>query len=106
MSAYFVFHNKGVRDPQSLLEYKEAVAPIVEGFGGTYRVIGGEPQVLEGAWHPNFLVLIEFPSLERARAWYQSDEYADLKAQRLAAVDSEAILMTGLDESKGALDRQ
>jgi uncharacterized protein (DUF1330 family) len=99
MSAYFLFHNKRVRDPDQLDRYKQAVAPIVSAYGGTYRVIGGEPTVLEGEWHPSFLVLVEFPSRERATSWYGSEEYRELKAQRLAAVDSEGVLLVGLDEA-------
>ena len=99
MSAFFIFRNKRVNDPEKLARYKEAVAPVVAAFGGRYRVIGGEPATLEGDWHPGFLVLIEFPSHEQATAWYGSDEYEALKAQRLAAVDSEAVLLRGLDET-------
>lgn len=99
MTAYFVFRNKEVRDAASLARYKEAVAPLVKAFRGKYLVIGGLPQTLEGTWQPTFLVLIEFPSLAQARAWYDSEEYADLKAQRLSAVDSDGILMVGLDET-------
>ncbi len=98
MSAFFLFHNKRVNDPERLARYKDAVAPLVANFGGTYRVIGGNPKVVEGNWGPEFLVLIEFPSAERAASWYESDDYRELKAERLAAVDSEGLMLTGLDE--------
>ncbi len=101
MSAFFIFHNKQVRDPAGLARYKEAVAPVVAAYGGRYRVLGGEPATLEGDWRPSFLVLIEFPSLERATAWYGSEDYRELKAQRLAAVESEGILVGGLDGISG-----
>lgn len=96
MSAFFIFHNKQVRDPAKLARYKDAVAPIVAAYGGKYRVLGGDPTALEGDWRPSFLVLIEFPSVEQATAWYGSDDYRDLKAERLAAVDSDGVLMVGL----------
>lgn len=99
MSAFFLFHNKQVRDPAGLAEYKAAVAPVVTLYGGRYRVLGGEPTVLEGDWRPSFLVLVEFPSVERATAWYGSDDYKELKAMRLSAVDSDGILMTGIEEA-------
>lgn len=98
MSAFFLFQNKRVRDPAKLERYKTAVAPLVAAYGGTYRVIGGEPSVVEGDWRPDFLVLIEFPNAERARAWYDAKDYADLKALRLSAVESNGIMLTGLDE--------
>jgi uncharacterized protein (DUF1330 family) len=99
MSAFFLFHNKRVNDPARLARYKDAVAPLVERFGGTYRVIGGNPRIVEGGWRPEFLVLIEFPSAKRAAEWYESDDYRELKAERLAAVDSEGLMLTGLDEA-------
>jgi uncharacterized protein (DUF1330 family) len=43
--------------------------------------------------------MIEFPSLERATAWYGSDDYKELKAMRLSAVDSDGVLMTGIEEA-------
>ena len=99
MSAFLIFHNKRVNDPEKLARYKEAVAPVAAAYGGRDRVIGGEPATLEGDWRPGFLVLIEFLSHEQAIAWYGSDDYKALKAQRLAAVDSDAVLLRGLDET-------
>ena len=98
MSAFFIFHNKRVNDPDKLARYKEAVAPVVAAYGGRYRVIGGEPTNLEGDWRPSFLVLIEFPCHDQAADWYDSDDYKALKAQRVSAVDSDAILLKGLEE--------
>ena len=100
MSAFFLFHNRRVRDARKLEQYKEAVAPIVAAYGGKYRVLGGDPAVLEGDWRPSFLVLIEFPSVERASSWYGSDAYRDLKAIRLEAVDSEGLLLSGLEPAR------
>lgn len=102
MSAFFLFNNRRVKDPATLARYKEAVAPVVAAFGGRYRVLGGAPVTLEGKWRPDFLVLIEFPSSERASAWYASDEYRTLKAMRLSAVVSEGVLMSGTGEPDAA----
>lgn len=99
MSAFFLFHNKHVGDPAKLAAYKAAVAPVVAAYGGRYRVLGGEPMIVEGNWRPSFLVMIEFPSVERAAVWYGSDDYKELKAMRLSAVDSDGLLMTGIEEA-------
>ena len=88
-----------MKDPTKLAEYKAAVAPVVAAYGGRYRVLGGEPTVVEGDWRLSFLVMIEFPSVERATAWYGSDEYKELKAMRLSAVDADGVLMTGIEEA-------
>ena len=95
MSAFFLFDNLDVTDPQKLEEYVEAVGPVVDKFGGRYRVVGGRATTLEGDWAPVYPVLIEFESVERARAWYDSDDYRELKALRQSAVTCNAVLIEG-----------
>jgi uncharacterized protein (DUF1330 family) len=97
MSAYALFDNVAVRDPDTLEEYKRQVQSVVQQFGGRYVVLGGETRVVEGDWRPRFLVMLEFPSFERATAWYESPEYAALKALRLSSVQSNGILVSGLE---------
>ncbi|MCG8432671.1 MAG: DUF1330 domain-containing protein [Gammaproteobacteria bacterium] len=96
MSAYCLFDNVEVTDLAKLEEYKTRVAPVVEKFGGRYVVLGGEFEVTEGDWSPAFPVMIEFPSLEKAREWYGSEEYRELKALRLSASKANAVFMEGL----------
>ena len=95
MSAFFLFDNLDVVDPDKLEEYSQKVRPVVESFGGRYRVLGGSTTVFEGDWQPRFPVIIEFDSAERARAWYESDEYRDLKALRQSAVVCNGVLIEG-----------
>lgn len=96
MPAYCLFDNLEVTDPAKLAQYKERVAPIVAKHGGRYVVLGGKVDRLEGTWQPAYPVLIEFPSLERAHAWYASADYAELKALRMSAVRANAVFMEGL----------
>lgn len=96
MSAFFFFDNLEVHDPDKLAEYAEKVAPIVARYGGKYRVVGGKTQVLEGQWKPKYPVLIEFETLERAEAWYRSDDYEPLKRLRRSAVTNAGVLIDGL----------
>lgn len=96
MSAYCLFENLEVIDAAKLEEYKRLVPPIVARYGGTYVARGGAVELLEGAWTPTFPVMIEFPTIEAARAWYTSAEYAPLKAMRLASLRSNAVLVEGL----------
>ena len=95
MSAYFLFENLEVVDPRKLEEYKQRVGPVVESFGGRYRVMGGPTTVFEGDWEPRFPVIIEFASAENARAWYESDQYRELKALRQSAVVCNGVLIEG-----------
>ncbi len=77
-------------------EYKVQVPPVVSKFGGTYRVIGGNPSTVEGDWHPDYLVMLEFPSVEQAKAWYDSPDYEPLKQMRLASAHGNGVLIEGL----------
>lgn len=100
MSAYCLFDNIEVTDPAKLEEYKKRAEPLVERYGGRYVVGGGKVEVVEGDWRPVFPVMIEFPSLEQAHRWYDSDEYRELKALRLSAVKSSAVFIEGIKKTK------
>ncbi len=96
MSAYCLFDNLKVTDPVELEVYKKRVGPVVEQFNGRYLVLGGQCEIVEGDWKPIYPVMIEFPSLEDARNWYESDEYSELKAIRLEATKSNAVFINGV----------
>lgn len=96
MSAYFLFDNLSVSDPEKLDEYREKVGPVVEKFGGRYRAVGGPATIFEGDWAPTYPIIIEFDNAEKARAWYDSDDYRDLKTLRQSAVTCNSVLIDGL----------
>jgi uncharacterized protein (DUF1330 family) len=96
MKGYCLFNNIEVHNPEKLETYKNRVAPLVEKFGGKYIILGGQFKLVEGDWRPTFLVMIEFPSYEKATQWYFSDEYAELKAIRQSAVDCDGIIVDGI----------
>jgi uncharacterized protein (DUF1330 family) len=77
MAAY-VIADVEVLDDEDYAEYRRRVPATIEQFGGKFVVRGGDHEVKEGDWRPTRLVLIEFPSIEQARAWYPSSEYAEL----------------------------
>jgi hypothetical protein len=56
--------------------------------------------VLEGDWHPRFLGMVRFPTYDQARAWYDSPEYAPLKAMRLAHARIDIILADALADDQ------
>ena len=98
MSAYCLFDNLEVTNPAKLEEYKKRVLPVVEYYGGRYVVLGGKFDILEGEWGMTFPVMIEFPNLEQAYRWYNSDDYRELKALRHSAAKSNAIFIEGIGE--------
>ena len=94
MAAY-VIAEVNVTDPKLYEEYKKMVPATVQKYGGRFAVRGGAVDVKEGGWAPARLVVLEFPSMERARAWYHSPEYAPALALRLKAANAKLILVEG-----------
>lgn len=74
MAAYCFFDILEVTDPAKMQEYRSRITAVVESFGGRYLALGGPFDVVEGNGKPVFPVIIEFPSLEQAHRWYDSDE--------------------------------
>lgn len=95
MAAYIVV-DIDVHDSPGLEEYRRLAPGTIAKYGGRFIVRGGAFQVLEGGWQPKRLVLLEFPSTEQARRWYDSEEYRPLKAMRLKASTSNLVLVDGV----------
>lgn len=94
MAAYLIVQ-VNVNDPERYESYKKMVPPTLEPYGGRFLVRGGKVENLEGSWNPARLVVIEFDSVERAKAWWGSDEYAEAKALRQATADTEMVVVQG-----------
>jgi uncharacterized protein (DUF1330 family) len=95
MAAYIVAQLK-VRDPAAFQRYREAVTPLVDQFGGRFRVRGGELEVQEGDWPWPRLVIIEFPSKDAARLFYESPEYQKILPLRQASADGTVAFVEGV----------
>ncbi len=98
MHAYVVIEVT-VKDSATYDEYKKLGPPAIALYGGRYLARGGTTEPLEGSWNPSRLVILEFPSMERARAWWASPEYAEAKALRQASTTTEMVLIEGLADS-------
>lgn len=96
MSA-FVIIDIDVHDPVGYEEYKRLGPPSIAAFGGRYVVRGGQIEVLEGDWQPNRIVVLEFDTIEKARVWVNSEEYAPARKLRQAAARSRMIVVAGVD---------
>ena len=94
MAAYMIVDNE-VTDPEGFREYQKRVGSTLESYGGTFLVRGEKYENLEGDWHLHQLIMLEFPSVEQARRWYQSDEYAPVKDIRLKTAVTQVILVQG-----------
>jgi len=95
MSAY-VIANVTVKDPVRYEDYRRLVTPTVAKYGGRFIARGGKVEVLEGEWQPNRLVLLEFPSMDQARAWWSSPEYSEAKLIRQATSEGTLLILEGV----------
>jgi len=73
--AGYVIVDVEVLDPAAYKAYSEQVPATVALYGGRFVVRGGAYETKEGHWHPKRIVVLEFPSIEAARDWYDSPEY-------------------------------
>lgn len=92
----FVIANVTIEDPVRYEDYKRMVPATLAPFGGRFIARGGQIDVLEGDWRPGRLVLLEFPSVERARAWWSSPEYAEARALRQATSTGTLLILEGI----------
>ncbi len=92
MPAYLIA-NIEVTDAAAYEEYRQRVPAIIAAHGGRYLVRGGATELFEGDGRPARLVVLEFPDMAHARAFYQSPEYRPLIAirQRASRVSITAV---------------
>lgn len=95
MPAYVIVEIS-VTNKEAYEEYKTLAADSIAFYGGKYLIRGGKTETLEGNWHPERLVMLEFPSFERASEWYNSGMYAIAKPIRLKNAKSRMLLVEGL----------
>jgi uncharacterized protein (DUF1330 family) len=94
MSAYIIL-DVVVRDPVAYEQYKQLAGATVTAYKGRYLVRGGATETIEGSWRPSRLVILEFPSIAQARAWWSSPEYEPAKAIRQSCATTEMLLVEG-----------
>jgi uncharacterized protein (DUF1330 family) len=94
MAAYLIA-NIEVKDPAKFEEYRQKVVPVIQKFGGRYLVRGGDVRRLEGNLPLKRLVVLEFPTIEAAQQFYDSDEYEPILKLRLSSTQSDLVLVQG-----------
>ena len=89
----YVIGEAQITNPEAMKAYGPLIAAAVEKFGGRYLARGAKPEVLEGSGSAHNILIIEFDSVEVARRWYASPEYAAAKAVRQGASDLRLIVI-------------
>jgi uncharacterized protein (DUF1330 family) len=101
MAAYILVDIR-IHDAATYERYKLLAPPSIAQYGGRYLARGGTTTTLEGSWQPARLVVLEFPSADQARAWWDSPEYAEAKALRQSCARTEMVVVDGLAPPPGA----
>jgi uncharacterized protein (DUF1330 family) len=96
MAAYVIVQENLTGDQGPFEEYRKHVIASFEPFGGKFLARGGKLTVLEGEWPYERSVVMEFPSREKAEAWYHSPAYQKILPLRLKCMTSNFIIMDGV----------
>jgi uncharacterized protein (DUF1330 family) len=95
MAAYIISEVE-ILDQAAMERYRALAAPSIAAHGGRYLVRGGAAEAVEGGPPPKTLIVVEFPSMARAREWYASAEYAEALKERRTALERRLIFVEGV----------
>lgn len=95
MTAY-VISDLEILDEEMIKEYRLLAQKSIAQYGGRYLARGGRVEPVEGGWTPTAIVIVEFPDMARAKAWYQSAAYARALKVRARALDRRLIFVEGV----------
>jgi len=95
MAAYAVV-NIEVTDPKGYEEYRSRSGATIQKFGGRFLVRGGAHELKEGNWQPRRMVLLEFPDMDTARRWYDSEDYQSIIKYRNGSARTDLVLVEGM----------
>jgi uncharacterized protein (DUF1330 family) len=95
MPAYVIVEVE-VQEPLQYEEYKKLTPASIAAYDGKFIVRGGETITMEGEWNPQRIVVLEFPSVERAKEWWSSDAYTKAKLIRQRTAKTRMIIVEGL----------
>lgn len=95
MKKGYIVADVDVRDPAGYEEYRRLVLESIAAFGGRYIVRAGRFEVVEGDWTPKRIVVIEFDSMDQARAWWASEAYREARDLRQRLAVSNLVVVEG-----------
>ncbi|MGW7821773.1 DUF1330 domain-containing protein [Streptomyces puniciscabiei] len=101
MTAYAIAHLREAAPHPEIAEYIDRITATFEPYGGRFLVHGDPHEVKEGAW-PGHVVVIGFPSIAHARAWWDSEAYQAIAPLRARHIEGDIILVPGVSEDYDA----
>jgi uncharacterized protein (DUF1330 family) len=103
MTAYAIAHLQDVRLGPEIIDYIARIDETLTPYDGHFLIHGATPEIVEGPW-PGDLVIIGFPDMERARAWYDSPAYRAILPLRAEHSRSVTMLVEGVGPGYRAAD--
>ena len=98
--AYVVVTIRTILDQKAFEEYSEKVRPVLRNYNGRWLAIEPQHVTRAGDWAYVRTVIVEFPSIERAQAWYDSPEYRAIIPLRQRAIDANIVIVRSLTEEE------
>jgi uncharacterized protein (DUF1330 family) len=95
MSAYLIVR-MDVTNMEQYREYMKLTPEIIEKYGGKFVVRGGDKVTMEGPEETRRIVMVEFPSMEQAKAFYNSPEYQHAITVRAGAAEGQFVIVDGV----------
>ena len=95
MPAYAIFIKQKTTDPAELVTYNSKAGPSLEGHSAKVLAAYGPQVVLEGPENEG-VVLVEFPTIEAAKEWYESPAYREARQYRFRGAEYRAMIVEGL----------
>lgn len=86
-----------IHDPVLYEDYKKLTPAAIAAYDGRFVVRGAQSESLEGDWNPQRVVVLEFPSVERAKEWWDSPEYTEAKVIRQRAASTKMLVVQGVE---------
>ena len=93
----YVILTEDIHDAAGMGEYAAASTPSIIEHGARVLVVDENVEVLEGGWHGTRTVIVEFDSVEAARAWYHSPSYQKAQPLRAAASTCNVAILSGFE---------
>jgi len=90
----YVILTEAIKDPEGMKAYGKAAGGAMS--GAKILAVDTAPKTIEGTWHGDQTVVLEFESVDAARAWYDSEGYQKAPKLRQAAADCNAVILAGL----------
>jgi len=103
MTAYAVGHLRNVRMGPAIVEYLERIDATLAPFGGRYIIHGDRPDVKEGDWRGD-LIVIAFPDRASAEDWYTSPAYREIMHLRTENAEGDILIIDGVGADHKAAD--